>query len=75
MENYIVPRERLISLLVAAEKLEALEAKGVESWCFYQKALNEYLLDAKKQYGLNNDTIFYDVASAKLRSGDFRKEV
>jgi hypothetical protein len=75
MENYIVPRERLISLLVAAEKLEALEAKGVESWCFYHKAIGEYLLDAKKQYGLNNDTILYDVAAAKLRSGDFRKEV
>jgi hypothetical protein len=77
MENYIVPKEKLIQLLANSEELQALQYGGVDNWDFYGEALRDYLDEAKEQYNLisNNKHIsFYDVASAKLRSGDFRKE-
>jgi hypothetical protein len=78
MENYIVSRERLIQLLANSEKLQALQCGGVDNWSYYGESLCYYLNNAKKQYNLTDndeDISFYDVASAKLRSGDFRKEV
>jgi hypothetical protein len=40
---YLVKKEKLIKLIAAYYKLQALEAGGVDNWSWYSDSLNDFL--------------------------------
>lgn len=47
MKKYIIEEEKLISLLAASYKLQALEAGGVDNWSWYSDACNDWLNEVR----------------------------
>ena len=47
MKKYIVDEDKLISLLAASYKLQALESGGVDNWSWYSDACNDWLNEVR----------------------------
>lgn len=70
--NYIIPRERLIELIVAELNLNALEGGGVDNWDWYGESIENYLdrLSEEEDYNF----IDYEDAAELLIDKYYEKE-
>lgn len=55
MKNYIVPENILLDLLKSRDKLQCLEADGVDNWTWYMEGRRQYLKEGAEMYGVNID--------------------
>lgn len=73
-EYYKISKKRLLKLLEADAKLEALENGGVDNWEWYGTSICDYLLDIANEVipdasdDDKDDFYFEDIAIMRLRN-------
>ena len=70
MKIYEIPENKLIDLMIAEARLEALEAGGVDNWMWYCESLWEGIDDTK--YDLPNE-YFEEEAYKQLKNLKYRE--
>lgn len=80
MKNYIVPKDILLDLLKSRDKLQCLEADGVDNWSWYMEGAHQFLKEGAEIYGVildedcccnGEDFWFEDLAELELQ--DFQE--
>lgn len=76
MKNYIVPEDVLLDLLKNRDKLQCLEADGVDNWNWYMTSAHQFLKEGAEIYNVildedSEDFWFEDLAELELQ--DFQE--